>query len=592
MSVKALHAVNVIGLAVIGLMPLCACTKVGPAVSAEKRIIAFAPDVVDAFYLSQNIVELEKLPIDGLIIAVHPKLLADGQFHLGRTSLPAGIHERDDYQQVIAALKATKFERFTDNFIDCPVAAQNKYDWFDDRWSQYTENAATLAYIAKQVGFKGLVLDVEQYGGMNVSAPFPFGYDYRKDRSQRSFEQVAAQVRKRGREMTEAIVAEYSDITIIMIPGLGWTDAPEKSLLSAFVDGVLEGSGPHATLVDGLESGYPVMLQKHFVELRRYAQQNGVRKSLVPDLYASKVKYGMGVWIDFDARFNGTYNGWHTDPNEFEANYRSPRRLEQSLYNALTAADRYVWLFAIHPQVWWRPDLVREDQLDRQRAIAGTGWSCRLCPHLGIPQAYLEAIRTCRTPHDPQWAPENVRNMELEAMRGWCAMLVKSHARKPESLKGPNILANGDVEVWNDGMPDRWQAAETHKKFVSSEDTIVRNGARSIKVSSQEPVRWIYVTQTIPAAAYTGKTIILGVWTKSDLPQAGSINIIDFVETEGRKDEVGSKFTSFDAGDGWYFKSIVKTIRQHATHISFYLDSSFPVPGSIYYDAAVAVVVE
>ncbi len=592
MNIRKLCKIGMIGLAVSGLVNTRTSAKQGPPVPKEKKIIAFAPDVVDTFYLKKHIAELEKLPIDGVILAVHPKPPPEGKLYLGRTSLAAGVHEREDYRQAVTNLKTTRFKRFTDNFIDFAFAAQNSHDWIDQSWSVYAKRAAVLAHVAKQGGLKGLVMDTEQYGGMNLPVPYPFAYVYRKDRSERSFEEIAAQVRKRGRELMEAIVAEYADITVIMIPGRGSGGSPEGDLLPAFVDGILEGRGPRATLVDGMESAYPLALRENFSKLRQLTEKAGSEMSLVPDLYRKNMRYGLGFWVDFDARFNGAYNGWHTDPGAFEENYRSPERLEHSLYNALTVSDRYVWLFAIHPQVWWRPELLKKENLEKQRAIAGTGWSCRLCPHSGIPKEYLEALRNCRKPHDPEWAPEEVRSMELEAMRGWCPALVKTNARKPEDLEGENILANSSFEAWDDAAPGGWQIAGEHRKFVSREDTVVKDGSHCLKVSAPDRAKWIYVTQSVPAGRYTGKTLIFGVWTKSDLPHAVSVNLIDFIETTGRQDEGGGKFTTFEGRDGWRFKTVVKTIRKNATRVSFYLDSSFPVEGNIYCDGAVAVVAQ
>lgn len=569
-----------------------ASAEAGPPIPNDKKIIAFAPDLVGPTYLKEHIAELERIPIDGLIISVHPDgTMPDGwgtpdaSLYLGRASGARGKRFiREDYRQGIANLKETKFNRFTDNFIDIPMSSGNAYDWFDQRWSMYAENAAVMAYVAKQGGLKGLEIDFEQYGGRNVPVPYPLSYHWRKDRSERTFDEVAAQVRKRGREMMEAIVAEYPDITVMILPSLGWDEGRDHPLLPAFADGLLEGMGPRTKLIDSMENSYPIMLHESFSQLRQTAEKKGVENSRVPRLYRERVEHGLGVYVDFDSGHTGTYDGWHTRPEEFEENYRSPKRLEHSLYNALTVSDKYVWLFVIHPQVWWQPHLLKPENVARQMKYS-RGWRCRLCPHSQIPEEYIEAIRNCRKPHDLDWEPKRARSMEDR-------VLGKTEGAKPQEVaaKGPNILKNGGFEFWGGekgNVPAPW---EPDTKYVSREDVIVKEGSHSAKVSSKDPVEHIYITWHVPAAHYAGKTITFGVWTRSSFGYRGSLNLIDFVRTTGREDEGSGGNTRYDGEDGWWFITTTKTIRKNAYRVAFYLDSTLPPDGAIYFDGAIAVV--
>jgi len=337
------------------LWPALAGAEVGLPIPPDKKILGFAPDLVDTSYLKKHIAELEQIPIDGLIVAVHPdwKKIAEGELYLGRIQLASGErYKREDYQQAIADLQQTKFNRFTDNFIDFSLCANNAYDWFDERWSVYAENAGVLA------------IDVENYGGANVPVPYPFSYSLRAsraDNSKRSFEEVAAEVRKRGREFMEAVVAVYPDIIIIMHPDMWGSESNQFELLSAFTDGLLEG-GPQARLIDAGGLAYDAMLYENFSQMRQYAEKRGPERSQVPELFKNRMKYAFGLWVDSKPDL---YGGWHTEPKEFDMNYRSLERLEHSLYNALTVADRYVWLFVIHPQVWWQPHLLKKESVAR-----------------------------------------------------------------------------------------------------------------------------------------------------------------------------------------------------------------------------------
>ena len=188
--------------------------------------------------------------------------------------------------------------------------------------------------------------------------------------------------------------------------------------------------------------------------------------------------------------------------------------------------------------------------------------------------------------------------MEEDALQSWCPMLVTAKPLTPEALSaiGPNILKNAGFEAWGTpGIPDGWRlGSEEHSKYVSREDTIVREGSHSLKVSSTNRVQYVYVIQSFPAAEYAGKTITCGIWCKSSLDELGNVNVIDFIETAGRKDEVATKMTKHEGKDGWRFITATKTIRENATRISIYLDFSVPLPegGDLYYDGAIAVVRE
>ena len=565
--------------------------EVGLPIPPDKKILGFAPDLVDTSYLKEHIAELERIPIDGLFIAVQPdwKKLPEGELYLGRIQLDSGEqYRREDYQQAIADLRQTKFNRFTDNFIDFSLCARNAYDWFDEKWSVYAENAGVIAHVAKEGKLKGFFIDVENYGGANVPVPYPFSYSmrrFREDSSERSFDEVASQVRKRGRELMGAIAAVYPDITIIMHPDMWGSESDQSELLSAFIDGLLEG-GPQATLIDAGGLAYDAMLYENFSQMRQFAEKRGPERSQVPELYRNRMKYAYGLWVDSQPDL---YGGWHTDPEELDMNYRSPERLEHSLYNALTVSDRYVWLFMIHPQVWWQPHLLERENVARQMEYS-SGWRCVLCPHAEIPEAYLDAIRDSRKPHDINWGPERAVNL-AESFYTYTHYLLRT-IRGPEELSGENILANGGFEAWQEGgAPEGWDVAESSTELVSREDAIVREGSHSIKASATQATSHIYLIQSLPAEQYAGKTITFGVWIRSSFGSSASVNIIDFIETTGRADEGTGRFTRYEDQDDWSFITATKTIRGNAVgDIAFYLDNSLAGDGVVYYDGAIAVV--
>ena len=78
-----------------------------------------------------------------------------------------------------------------------PGFREARVDWADDKaWANYAENMATVAWLAKQGGLKGLMLDPEEYGAQGGSLP-QYIHTYRDP----PFEECAKLARQRGREV-------------------------------------------------------------------------------------------------------------------------------------------------------------------------------------------------------------------------------------------------------------------------------------------------------------------------------------------------------------------------------------------------------
>ena len=90
-------------------------------------------------------------------------------------------------------------------------SAQFSADWFDDNaWEKTLNNHRLIVYLAKKIGFEGLVLDTEAY----ESTDKPFVY---RAQSGHSFKETELKVRERGREYIKALASEYPDITLFAL---------------------------------------------------------------------------------------------------------------------------------------------------------------------------------------------------------------------------------------------------------------------------------------------------------------------------------------------------------------------------------------
>src|ERR671931_270768 len=91
-----------------------------------------------------------------LVTAAEPKTKKLIEFGWGENRI-----EEADMKRAIDELRATKFQRFTDNFFRFNTTPA-KLDWFDD-YSTIIHNCRIAAWTAKQGGVKGLLFDIDKY---------------------------------------------------------------------------------------------------------------------------------------------------------------------------------------------------------------------------------------------------------------------------------------------------------------------------------------------------------------------------------------------------------------------------------------------
>ena len=532
--------------------------ELGPPIPAHKKIIAWGCDLVDTTYFHEHIGELEHLPFDGMVVSLFPD--AWRRPRSGRHAVWFGgtRYTREEFKQAAAELASTRTTSFTDNFIDFETAirptglrpitdADANLDWFDENWSIIAENAAVAAYVAKVGRFKGLYMDEEAYVGGLGPWRFPFDYDmyveYMKEAGKEpahSLAEYEAQVRLRGRQFMQAVTAVYPDITIVVIGNTGWGDA---SMVHCFVEGMMEARG-HATIIDGGEGAYPAVLHQEFADMRTLAegcQQKPVYQGM---------QYAFGVWLDANQNETG---GFHTDPAQFHRNYRTPEQLENTLYGALTAADKYVWIYIWYMTPWWTPT-VEDGRIQ------------------GVPPAYISAFRKCKGPHDLAWSPpvEPGRVVYFDDV-----VLVEGDKVAADSK---NLLDNSSLEQWSNGptkAPDGW-TLKGQGPIIEREEVRVRSGKYSARLTSSRFTGHVFFDLHLPAKPFLGKTVTFGAWVNADR-KMGGLSILDHTggapgATWTNYLDVG-KFGHFEVagagsahpGDGkWYLITATKTIRPSA----------------------------
>jgi hypothetical protein len=338
-----------------------------------KKLIEFGWDEPDASFLRKHRSAIEATPFDGCVFHV---VATDSQgrqenfawLGWGRRSFTAA-----ELQPALDDLKATPFTRFTHNFLRMNTTPGD-LDWFDDH-STVLHNLRLAARVARESRSAGILLDVEHYQGAL------FSFAKQRHAQTRSWDEYAAQARRRGREVMAAFQDGYPDLTLLLTFGhsLPRTESQggrkplaecDYGLLGPLLDGMIEAATGGTRLVDGFELSYGYKEIAKFEDGYRLMKTGVLPIVANPARYARVVSAGFGLWLDYDWR----KQGWDTtDPTR---NYFSPEAFEASLRAALARSDQYVWIYTESPR-WW----------------SETGNSVKL------PASYVEAIRRAR--NDP-----------------------------------------------------------------------------------------------------------------------------------------------------------------------------------------------
>ena len=341
------------------MLALAACTR-------PKQLIEFGWDEPDTGFLRRHIATMERTPFHGCVFHANYRTSAGETGNFAWKVWGRRTFSREELAAAVEDLRATRRRRFTRLFLRANMTPGN-VDWFDD-FTPVITNLRLAAEVAREGGARGLLLDTEAYEGP------VFDYRRQANASTASWEEYAAQARRRGREAMEAMQSAFPDLEIFLTFGYGlpWWESGNgqrplsecrNGLLAPFLDGLVEGARG-ARLIDGYEISYGFKTPAQF-----WAGYDAVRRGVVPIVrdpsrYRRVTSVGFGLWMDYDWR----RHGW--DPVAYDRNYFTPASFETSLRAAWATTNEYVWIYTEQPR-WWREE----------------GTPARL------PPAYEEAIR-------------------------------------------------------------------------------------------------------------------------------------------------------------------------------------------------------
>jgi hypothetical protein len=355
---------NAIGVLLIFLIaPAAGATPPG-------KIIEWGWDCPPCIWMRDHISEMEKLPFDGIVVELHanghhnPSTRPDRQAAFPSRGWGKKAINRGDFSEAIDALKATKFSRFTDNFLRFNTNPGD-VDYFDDAgFNGVVANFRLLATVCKETGMKGIMLDTESYEGV------VFNYSRQRGSKEHTYEQYCEKARQRGREMMQAAYEAYPAIRVMVTLTYGLPhglegDEPmpkhKYGLLPSVLDGMIEGAGERAMLIDGWEYAYNNRTKQQYDDSLDMLKNRSQAWSAVPELKSKRWHASFGIWIDYNHKW---------DASNFDKNFFTPQEFAYAVHEALQHSDAYAWIWSEVPS-WWN----------------GT-----------MPQAYIDALNEARKP--------------------------------------------------------------------------------------------------------------------------------------------------------------------------------------------------
>ena len=320
---------------------------------AEKKIIHFgwvAPFAPKEF-LECDLADLDSTcPFDGIGLYAYLDLKRDGKVIQYRLPWQVGAPQmltEEDFQELIPAYLRLQQTRLKHNFIRCNSALFNA-DWFDEEgWKRTLNNYSMLAWLAKQTKCEGMCFDIEAYEF--TGQPFRF-----RPELGHSFEETAAQVRKRGKEWIQELNRQYPNLTLFTFH---WTSqcvtplyAEQPELLNfsptglqiAFINGIYDGAPETMKIIDGNETpGYRAENATDYDRILANATLYG--DAWIDD--ANKEKFhkitSTGVSLYLDRYANRDF------PTDNHV-----QLLATNIGNCIRYTDEYVWVWCEKGNFW------------------------------------------------------------------------------------------------------------------------------------------------------------------------------------------------------------------------------------------------
>ena len=289
-----------------------------------------------------------KSGFDGLAMNVNG-VRPDGKAFFGRRVMASHPFARDQFKAVIPLVKkllATEGLKESFFAVYWMGTSKRRIGWEDDEaWAEFCANMRFVCSFAKELGFKGLFIDHEDYTGKPL-----FRWNGSADPS---YTETVALARRRGVETARAMsegdpnVRFLFERSLLQLAGAIRSQTPhEASALNGdlwypFLNGFVEGMTPGMRLIEGCESGYGARTARDYRALIGECRYIAL-EMLEPQLrakYLAQSEMGFGKYLD----------GW------IKHKYSPEVEIPDTLFGAGVHSESLFWVYGEqHSVVPWK----------------------------------------------------------------------------------------------------------------------------------------------------------------------------------------------------------------------------------------------
>ena len=363
--VSALFALTTGVLMAADAIPACADAKLATAGGYDKKYVGLLFDVflttpsnilanADQFAKHTPYLDGVAIGIDALVADSSGNIVTAKHSHIMH---PTQRWTRDAIKKHLPYLKEiAKKPNLSESMLLfwMTPSGHNRINWDDDKgWANYAENMANVAWLAKEAGLKGLMLDPEEYAAQG-GAFAQYIHCYKDP----SFRETAKLARQRGREVFSRVFKEFPDAVILSLwcfKKFGfWTEEGRQpyplnnvdqsgELLHYFLNGMIDVMPPEVRVVEGAEA-YSRSATDDFFLKQHVLSSTTVLPLIAPEntaKFRSQFYMGNTHYLDM----------YRTNANPASMWYHGPvngSRLEHMRLNfeqSLQTATKYVWLY-------------------------------------------------------------------------------------------------------------------------------------------------------------------------------------------------------------------------------------------------------
>jgi hypothetical protein len=261
-----------------------------------------------------------------------------------------------------------------ESYVVVHAATDDHFDWANDvHWQTALANMRTLAKLAHDGGFKGLVFDMEPYGKS------PWDYQTQPAHTRLDFTAFQTLVEARGAAMMDAMQQEFPGLDIWCLYGLTAINMDDDTPLAeqgyglwpAFFGGWIKASAPTTRVIDGNEPSYYYSDAKEF-DANKARITHDLEQLLPEDAraaYAEKIHVAHSVYVDSAMNLAGSprFIGYY-----FKSDAERLILLKQNIAAAVQSSDTLVWVYAENIKWWEAPPRSDIDEAIRAAKIAPT----------------------------------------------------------------------------------------------------------------------------------------------------------------------------------------------------------------------------